>query len=65
MRFDVLGPLRVLEGERDLTPGPAKHRTLLAALLLRPGRPLTVDRLSPRCGARSRPHRPRRCFGYT
>lgn len=45
MRFDVLGPLRVLEGERDLTPGPAKHRTLLAALLLQPGRPLTVDRL--------------------
>ncbi|MEV7006393.1 BTAD domain-containing putative transcriptional regulator [Streptosporangium sp. NPDC051022] len=45
MRFGVLGPMRVLDGERDLTPGPAKHRALLAALLLRPGRPLTVDRL--------------------
>ncbi|MER5643473.1 BTAD domain-containing putative transcriptional regulator [Streptosporangium sp. NPDC002524] len=44
-RFGVLGTLRVVEGERDLTPGPAKHRTLLAALLLRPGRTLTVDRL--------------------
>jgi DNA-binding SARP family transcriptional activator/tetratricopeptide (TPR) repeat protein len=45
MWFGVLGPLRVLEGERDLTPGPAKHRALLTALLLRPGRLLTVDRL--------------------
>ncbi|MEU0478267.1 BTAD domain-containing putative transcriptional regulator [Streptosporangium sp. NPDC006013] len=45
MRFGVLGPLRVLDGDRDLTPGPAKHRALLAALLLRRGRVLTVDRL--------------------
>ncbi|WP_440082021.1 BTAD domain-containing putative transcriptional regulator [Streptosporangium sp. LJ11] len=45
VRFGVLGTLRVVEGERDLTPGPAKHRTLLAALSLRPGRTLTVDRL--------------------
>ncbi|MEV6864083.1 BTAD domain-containing putative transcriptional regulator [Streptosporangium subroseum] len=45
MRFGVLGPLQVLEGEHDLTPGPAKHRALLAALLLQPRRPLTVDRL--------------------
>ncbi|MEU6997140.1 BTAD domain-containing putative transcriptional regulator [Nonomuraea sp. NPDC046570] len=45
MRFGILGPLEVHDGERDLTPGPAKHRTLLAALLLRPGRLLTVDRL--------------------
>ncbi|MFF5242871.1 BTAD domain-containing putative transcriptional regulator [Streptosporangium sp. NPDC000095] len=45
VRFGVLGALRVVEGERDLTPGPAKHRALLAALLLRPGRTLTVGRL--------------------
>ncbi|MEV0972902.1 AfsR/SARP family transcriptional regulator [Microtetraspora glauca] len=45
MRFGVLGPLQVLAGDRDLTPGPPKHRALLAALLLRPGRLLTVDRL--------------------
>ncbi|WP_245646577.1 AfsR/SARP family transcriptional regulator [Microtetraspora niveoalba] len=45
VRFGVLGPLQVLAGERDLTPGPAKHRALLAALLLRAGRPLTVHRL--------------------
>ncbi|MBB4916601.1 AfsR/SARP family transcriptional regulator [Streptosporangium saharense] len=41
----MLGPLRVLDGERDLTPGPAKHRALLAALLLRPARPVAVERL--------------------
>ncbi|WP_405143191.1 winged helix-turn-helix domain-containing protein [Sphaerisporangium sp. NBC_01403] len=45
MRFGLLGPLRVLDGEHDVTPGPAKHRALLTALLLRPGRVLTVDRL--------------------
>ncbi|WP_329093193.1 AfsR/SARP family transcriptional regulator [Streptosporangium sp. NBC_01469] len=45
VQFNVLGVLRVVEGERDLTPSPAKHRALLAALLLRPGRTLTVGRL--------------------
>ncbi|MEU1878389.1 BTAD domain-containing putative transcriptional regulator [Streptosporangium sp. NPDC020072] len=45
MRFGVLGPLLVLDGDRDLTPGPAKHRALLAALLLRSARPVAVDRL--------------------
>ncbi|MFI6596127.1 BTAD domain-containing putative transcriptional regulator [Nonomuraea sp. NPDC050536] len=42
MRFGVLGPLLIRDGE---LPGPAKHRALLAALLLSPGRPVPVDRL--------------------
>ncbi len=42
MRFGVLGPLRI-EGGR--APGPAKHRTLLAALLLSAPERAPVERL--------------------
>ncbi|MEO3798722.1 BTAD domain-containing putative transcriptional regulator [Nonomuraea sp. B1E8] len=42
MRFGVLGPLRV-EGEQ--APGPAKHRALLAALLLAAREQVPVERL--------------------
>lgn len=42
MRFGVLGPLRVDGGQ---APGPAKHRTLLAALLLSAREQVPVDRL--------------------
>ncbi|WP_246149520.1 AfsR/SARP family transcriptional regulator, partial [Nonomuraea turkmeniaca] len=42
MRFGVLGPLRI-DGGR--TPGPAKHRTLLAALLLSAPERVPVGRL--------------------
>lgn len=42
MRFGVLGPLSVPGG----APGPAKHRALLAALLLHSGRLVTLDRLT-------------------
>ncbi|WSA50189.1 NB-ARC domain-containing protein [Nonomuraea fuscirosea] len=42
MRFGVLGPLRI---ERGQAPGPAKHRTLLAALLLSAREQVPVDRL--------------------
>ncbi|MCG5217522.1 BTAD domain-containing putative transcriptional regulator [Streptosporangium soli] len=45
MRFGVLGHLEVVDGERTLTPGPAKHRVLLAALLLDAGQVVPVDRL--------------------
>ncbi|PZG01633.1 AfsR/SARP family transcriptional regulator, partial [Nonomuraea aridisoli] len=41
-RFGVLGTLRIDVGR---TPGPAKHRTLLAALLLSAGHPVPVERL--------------------
>ncbi|WP_049575211.1 AfsR/SARP family transcriptional regulator [Nonomuraea sp. SBT364] len=42
MRFRVLGPLRVEGGQE---PGPAKHRALLAALLVSAGRAVPVERL--------------------
>nr|SBO92514.1 putative regulatory protein (AfsR-like protein) [Nonomuraea gerenzanensis] len=42
MRFGVLGPLRVEGGQ---APGPAKHRTLLAALLLSAREQVPVERL--------------------
>ncbi|GAA2214692.1 BTAD domain-containing putative transcriptional regulator [Nonomuraea monospora] len=42
MRFGVLGPLRVDGGP---PPGPAKHRTLLAALLLSAREQVPVERL--------------------
>jgi len=34
VEFELLGPLRVVEGGRDLTPGRPKQRALLAVLLL-------------------------------
>jgi DNA-binding SARP family transcriptional activator len=43
--YSLLGPVTVRDGERDLTPGPAKHRALLAALVLGAGQVTTVERL--------------------
>ncbi|HEY1275335.1 MAG TPA: alpha/beta fold hydrolase [Thermoleophilaceae bacterium] len=37
MEFELLGPLRVVEGDRDLTPARPKRRALLTLLLLRRG----------------------------
>ncbi|WP_433252508.1 AfsR/SARP family transcriptional regulator [Streptosporangium sp. CA-135522] len=45
MLFGILGPLQILDGDRVLTPGPAKHRAILAALLLSAGHVVTLDRL--------------------
>ncbi|MCF6473009.1 AfsR/SARP family transcriptional regulator, partial [Nonomuraea sp. MG754425] len=42
VRFGVLGPLRV---DRGQPPGPAKHRALLAALLLSASERVPVERL--------------------
>ncbi|MEV4353556.1 BTAD domain-containing putative transcriptional regulator [Nonomuraea sp. NPDC049625] len=42
VRFGVLGPLRIESGQ---VPGPAKHRTLLAALLLSARETVPVERL--------------------
>lgn len=40
------GPLlEVVDGERTLTPTPAKHRVVLAALILEPGRVVPVEEL--------------------
>ena len=45
MEFSILGPLRVLDGGRDLTPGRAKQRALLAMLLLHRNQVVGSDRL--------------------
>jgi WD40 repeat protein/DNA-binding SARP family transcriptional activator len=41
----VLGPLRVLEGDGEAVVVGARERALLAALALRPGEPMSPDRL--------------------
>ena len=43
MEFRILGPLEVLDGERELTPRRAKQRALLAMLLLRADRPVASE----------------------
>src|SRR6266702_1220402 len=45
MDFGVLGPLRVHDGTRELRVPAAKQRVLLAALILRVGRVVTVEEL--------------------
>ncbi|MEH0468681.1 BTAD domain-containing putative transcriptional regulator [Streptomyces sp. B21-097] len=40
MRFEVLGPVRVWRGERELDPGFPQQRALLALLLAHTGRPV-------------------------
>jgi DNA-binding SARP family transcriptional activator len=46
MRFRVLGPLQVLSSEGWQTIGARKWRSLLATLLLHPGRTVSVDTLT-------------------
>jgi DNA-binding SARP family transcriptional activator len=43
MDFRILGPLEVLDAGRELTPTRAKHRTLLARLLMSPGEAVASD----------------------
>jgi DNA-binding SARP family transcriptional activator/ABC-type branched-subunit amino acid transport system substrate-binding protein/sugar lactone lactonase YvrE len=43
--FSLLGPLRVLDGERAIRVVAPKHRALLALLLLRRGEPVSVESL--------------------
>ncbi|MFF0728749.1 BTAD domain-containing putative transcriptional regulator [Streptomyces sp. NPDC004134] len=45
LRFAVLGPVRAWHGERELDLGSPQQRAVLAALLLRRGRPVTVGEL--------------------
>lgn len=45
MRFGILGPLSVRDGDRAIVVGAAKQRTILAALLLRPNLPRSADEL--------------------
>jgi DNA-binding SARP family transcriptional activator len=45
VEFSILGPLRVLDGGRDLTPGRAKQRALLSTLLLHRNEVVGSDQL--------------------
>jgi DNA-binding SARP family transcriptional activator len=45
LEFRVLGPLQVVEGDRDVAPRRAKQRALLAVLLLERNEPVTTDLL--------------------
>ena len=45
MEFRILGPLEVWEGDRRLPLGGAKHRALLAILILNANRVVATDRL--------------------
>lgn len=46
MRYRLLGPLQVVEGETPVDIGPRKQRAVLAALLLAQGRVVSTDRLT-------------------
>ncbi len=46
MQFRILGPLEVTDDARAVALGGRKQRALLAALLLEPNRPVSVDRLT-------------------
>ncbi|MGW7070243.1 AfsR/SARP family transcriptional regulator [Streptomyces sp. NPDC054855] len=45
MRFELLGPLRVLRDGEEVRLGPPKERAVLAVLLLQEGRPLSYEGL--------------------
>jgi DNA-binding SARP family transcriptional activator len=45
VEFSILGPLKVVDGDRELTPGRAKQRALLAMLLLHRNEVVASDRL--------------------
>ncbi|MGW3728637.1 AfsR/SARP family transcriptional regulator, partial [Streptomyces sp. NPDC000851] len=45
MRFEVLGPLRVWQGERELDLGYPQQRALLGLLLVQAGRPVQLSEI--------------------
>lgn len=47
LRYRVLGPLEVADGERRCTPSAPRLRTTLALLVLRRGTPLTLAEIPP------------------
>src|SRR3954466_4682050 len=46
MRYGVLGPLEVRDGERVVVLGSSQQRPVLALLLLEANRPVSTDRLA-------------------
>ncbi len=45
LRFEILGPLRVLRGDREVPLGPSKQRAVLAVLLVNANRPVLTSRV--------------------
>ena len=45
VQFQVLGPLRVLDGEKELQPGGPKQRSVLAILLANANQAVSIDRI--------------------
>jgi DNA-binding SARP family transcriptional activator/Flp pilus assembly protein TadD len=60
VEFGLLGPFEVVDGGRPLPIPSAKHRTLLAGLLLRPGQLVTVDELAETIWGHTMPADPRK-----
>ncbi|HEY0641375.1 MAG TPA: BTAD domain-containing putative transcriptional regulator, partial [Pseudonocardiaceae bacterium] len=59
MKFGVLGPIRVLDGDRVVAVPSGRVRTLLAVLLLRAGHVVPVDELVDRLWDETPPVNPR------
>ena len=57
VEFRILGPLEVVVDGHVVPIGAAKHRTLLACLLLRANRVVSVDELVDRVWDGDTPHR--------
>jgi len=60
VEFGLLGPLKVVDGGRLVPIRSAKHRVLLAALLLRAGELVTVDELADAVWGDALPASPRK-----
>ena len=45
LRYELLGPLRAWRGDVEVALGGVKQQTVLAVLLLEPGRPVPVDKM--------------------
>ena len=45
LRLTVMGPLRLWRGDAELDAGPRQQRCLLALLLVREGRPVSINDL--------------------
>ncbi|WP_424639163.1 AfsR/SARP family transcriptional regulator [Embleya sp. AB8] len=57
MRYEILGPVRIVDGDRPRTIAAPKPETLLAALLARRGQVLTVDQIVGEIWSGARPQR--------